>query len=329
MRRSRIQWSIATIVAVALLIVGSTEARGDACSECGPPTLEDLQKDPNFKLEVRSIGVQDKVYLHGGECRIQLLEAPSIQKRLSWLQLRGSGAVWNCPSSTGTDTMTATSAASDSREWSLSTSGGVSATFLGVGLTAEVIATVREASHVEEITTISKVMTAKYCRMIQWGGYFEVAEYTADLLFDIERRFAWWTKNPLSGSLVHRKGEIWLSCGAQVARLDMRAPITGYFELKQIACPEKECKAIPTMELGWYPPLPPGLKEPIPPGDDKAPPEEEESAPEDGKDAPETDGPEEDPEPDEEKVPSSDELGDPPTGPLPTPQASPVGEMES
>lgn len=309
MRQGRgTRWAVAALVAAALLITGGAQARGDACSECGPPTLEDLQDQPGFAIEERA-GIPDKVHLHAGECRIHMAAPPRIEKQLAWLELRASGAVWKCPSSTGSDTMTATSAASDSKEWSFSVSSSASASFLGVGLSAEVVATVQAASNVEAVTSISKEMTANYCRIIKWDGFFEVAEYTADLIFLVERRFAWWTKHVLTGSTVHRSGEMWLSCGAHLATLDMRAPIAGYFRLTQWGCPEPECQHIKPQELGWYPPLPPGLKPPVTPEPVPYGPQPE---PEDA----------DEPEEEDDDVPDSDELGDPPTGPLPDPFAS-------
>jgi len=323
MRRTEMRWAVAMVVVAGLLITGGAEARGDVCSECGPPTLEDLQKDPAFKLEKRGLGALDEVHLHGGECRIELVGAPVIAKKQSWLVLRGQGAVWNCPSSTASDTMTATVTQSDRKEWSFSVSSSASAAVLGVGLSAEVIATVSEASEVQEVTSISKQMSAKFCRVIAWKGYFEVADYEADVTFKVERRFAWWTKNVFSGDTVHRSGEIWLACGAHEATLDMRAPIAGYFRLHQTPCPDPECKTIPAVELGWFPPLPKGLQPPITPGegDEEATPEEDEPA-----------APKDDPQPDpseDEDPPSSDELGDPPTAPVPAPAPQTPSAPES
>ena len=327
MRRRATSWGATPlVVAVALLTAsGGATARADVCSDCGPPTLEDLQQDPDFELEKRGLGARDEVHLHAGECRIELVGAPEIQKQQSWLVLRGSGAVWNCPSSTASETMTATVTQSDRQAWSFSASSSASVSVLGVGLSAEVVARVEAATTVQEVTTITKMMSATYCRVIAWGGYFEVAEYTADVAFTVERRYAWWTKNVFTGDTVHRKGEIWLSCGTHEATLDMRAPIAGYFRLDQTACPDPECKAIPGRELGWFPPLPPGLTPPITPGDDEEAPEEEAPGEEDGDEPAAEPGSEPAPspvpetEPDGEEIPSSDQLGEAPTGPLPVP----------
>ena len=258
---------IAMLIAAACLATSGASARGDACSECGPPTREDLAQDPNFVLEDRG-GIRDFVEMHAGECRIELEGTPRIQKDCSWLVLRGSGAVWNCPSSTSSDTMTASVTHSDRKEWSLSASSSASASFLGVGLTAEIVAAVTAASSVQEVTEIRKELSAKYCRIVAWYGYFEVADYSAEVDFRVERRFAWWTKHMFTGATVHRSGELWLDCGAHVATLDMRAPIAGFFNLRQHPCRDPECNATPVKDLGWYPPLPPGLKPPILPPDE-------------------------------------------------------------
>lgn len=328
MRRYGVRWGVAPLILAMFLVTGGATARADACSDCGPPTLEDLQGVEGFELEVRGLGARDSVHLHAGECQIKMVGAPRIEKKLSWLVLRAAGAVWNCPSSTGSDTMIAMVAQSDSRDWSFSVSSSASASVLGVGLSAEVVATVSEASTVQQVTTISKVMSAAFCRVIAWGGYFEVADYEADVTFTVERRFGWWTKNVFTGNKVHRAGEIWLSCGTHEATLDMRAPIAGYFRLHQSPCPDPECKAIPTKELGWFPNLPNGLKPPSTEGeeedDEEQEPEEdapEEEAPEEEAPEEEGDGSEPAPSPpsDEEGIPSSDELGEAPTGPLPSP----------
>lgn len=330
MRRRHGRWCVAALVVTGCLLTSGAAARGDACSECGPPTREDLEQDPGFVLEVRGPS-RDYVELHGGECRIELTDAPRIHKDRSWLVLRGSGAVWNCPSSVSSDTMTATVTRTDRREWSLSASSSVSASVLGVGLSAQVVASVSEASTVQEVTTISKEMSAKYCRIIAWFGYFEVADYSAEVDFRIERRFAWWTKNAFTGSTVHRKGEIWLDCGAHTATLDMRAPIAGYFNLRQYPCVDGECKLIPTADLGWYPPLPGGLQPPVTPGDDE--PDDDDAGSDAGTgsgtdDAPEAPPGEEpssdsgsDAESSDAVLPSSDELGEAPTGAVPDPLA--------
>ena len=353
MTRRAMRWGVTPLVMAAILLTGGANARSDVCADCGPPTTEDLQQDPGFKVEKRGWGVPDEVHLHAGECHIQFEGAPRIEKQLGYLVLRGSGAVWTCPSSTASDTMTATVTETDSKDWGFSASSSVGASVLGVGLSAEVVATVREASSVQAVTSISKEMKAGYCYVIAWEGYFEVAEYTADVTFTVERRFGWWTKNILTGDTVHRSGEVWISCGTHEATLEMRAPIKGYFKLSQSPCPDPQCKAVPVEELGWFPPLPPGLVPPVTPGDGpgegEAPPPDEEApdevvpdevVPDDGDDDepepepvpvpdPEADDdepvpvpvpvPVPDPQADDDEVPSSDELGDPPTGPLPDP----------
>ena len=253
------RWGVTPLVTAVVLLAGSAPARSDVCADCGPPTTEDLQQDPGFEVEKRGFGVSDEVHLHAGECHIQMEGAPRIEKQLGYLVLRGSGAVWTCPGSVASDTMTATVTETDSEDWSFSASSSVGMSMLGMGLSAEVVATVREASTVQAVTSITKEMKAGYCYVIAWEGYFEVAEYTADVAFSVERRFAWWTKNLLTGDTVHRSGEVWISCGTHEATLGMRAPIKGYFKLSQSPCPDPECKAIPAKEQGWFPPLPPGL----------------------------------------------------------------------
>ncbi len=219
---------IALVLVATVALAPGGEARGDACSECGPPTLAELGSHPDFQLDTRH-GSKDYVETDGGECTFKIEGEPTMKKTGSWLILRGTGEVWNCPFGSSEDTMTATTSESDSSGWTLSASAKVSLKSLGTGVETTVTAAVNQSCTIQEVTSISKKLKAAYCHRIPWKAYFEVATYEAQVEYTLSRRFAWWTKNVRTGHVVHRHGEVWIVCETGTATLDAEAPISWRF----------------------------------------------------------------------------------------------------
>jgi hypothetical protein len=251
-----------------LALAGGRAAAADACSDCGPPTTEDLEQDPRFKLEWRTLAgktERDYVATDGGECELDVHGYPDVRQTSAWLVLRGSGEVWNCPHSHSCDTMVATIDEGDLTSWTLQAEVGASAGLFGFGLSAKLAATVARQVQIRVVTTVSKELCAQECHRVRWWGYFLLSTYEATVDYSIRRRFAWWTKNPLTGHVVHNQGQVYADCGAGEATYGIQAPIQGHFRLQQSSCSDEECGHVASMDLGFFPPVPPGVTPPPPP----------------------------------------------------------------
>jgi hypothetical protein len=320
------------LLALLLLLLQAGAARAEGCAECKAPTEQELAQDPAFALETRGSGLfryKDRWFVDGGECDVTITDTPEVERRAQWLVLRGSGEVWNCPHSRSADTMTASINEGDLTAWTLSGDVGASVSFLGASLSAKLSADVRQQVSVNVVTTISKQINAGDCRRIRWYAYFLVADLEATVDYTLKRRFAWWTKNKLTGDTVLRKGDYHKDCGGGRATFRMHAPLEGTFRLLETGCGDPECAPIEPHDLGFFPPLeqlwPPPEPEPWPEGDpdggakDGSTSSSTEEPVQAGDPEPEVAeplGPEEEP---AQPVPSSDELDDPPAGVSPPP----------
>jgi hypothetical protein len=213
---------------------------------------------------------------------VSIAGSPDVTIKNAWLILRGTGEVWNCPHSSSCDTMVASAQQDDTTEWTQTGDVGGSLSLLGSGLSARLTEAVRKQVALRTTTQISKNLCAGECRRIRWWGYFMIADYTAEVTYQVTRRYAWWTKNPVTGHVVHRMGNVWVPCGTGLATFSMHAPIAGFFRLYQRACSDAEdCRHIAALDLGWFPPIPPGVPPPVPPFAEAPPP-----APGDGDEEP-------------------------------------------
>jgi hypothetical protein len=299
------------LLAGALPLVAAAALHASNCTGCPPPSMATLQAQPGFTLAVRTSPsdpdevATDQVHLDAGECVTELAGPPNVVRIASWLALRGEGEVWHCPHSRSQDTITVQAAASDSTSWELSGSIGFKLGDVAEAITAELSRGNTTGTTITEVTSVSKTIVPGYCHRIRWAGYFEVATFKATAEVKFSQRWAWWTKNATTGSTVHAKGDVWVSCGTGTVELGRMAPIAGYFSLSQRGCTDGACIGVVPKHLGFFPELPPHLggssaDEPEPPTTGTA-------------SDPATEGPD---------VPDSGGLDDPPTGPLPDPLAT-------
>ncbi len=260
--------ALALLALFLSLSLPARAARGDVCSDCAPPSDAVLAAQPGFVLETREgfFGPKrDYVEIDGGECSVSIVGDFDIEKKSSYLVLRGAGTAWNCPHSKACDTVTASISAADIKEWSLTTGASIGGSVLGVSLSAQFSTRVGQKAEIRVTTTVSKLICPTYCHVIDWSAFFEVATYEADVDYEVTRRWAWWTKNVYTGGDVHHMGEVFTSCGTGTATFQCQEPILGYFHLLDRGCDGTECGYIAPQDLRWFPPLPDGL--PIPDDD--------------------------------------------------------------
>jgi hypothetical protein len=331
------------LAALPALLAGTPPAHAGGCDGCPGPTIRDLRSNPDFRLPQRSdvFGntYRDYYETDRGECFATASGTPEVKRLRSWLVLRGSGEIWNCPHSVSEDTITITTQQTDSTEWNWRMKVGAELGVPAAKMKVEVEQGLARGTAITEVTKVTKTMRPGYCRRIPWEGYFEVGEFEATGDFIFQQRWAWWTKNETTGPAVHAKGDVWVNCGTATLILDRKAPISGYFHLSQRGCDDPACVSIVERKLGWFPPLPPHLPDPkLPdpqspeeenpepePEPEPAPPvsplpdtnPEPEDLPQPDADSPQGDGGTSTPLPDDQ--PSSSDLGEPPTGPLPDP----------
>jgi len=254
------------LLATLLLAAAPTPAHADGCTNCPRPTLADLQAQPGFVLEDRpgSPGHvrPDTYYVDRGQCVTTSTGTPVVTRGYTWLVLRGSGEVWHCPHSKSVDAITVESSVSDSSEWSFTVKIAAEFRAFAAKIKAEVEAGRTTGVTITEVTSITKTITPAWCHRITWEGWFEVGTFKAETKITTQQRFAWWTKNLTTGDKVHAKGSIWKLCGSQDVVLSRRAPIAGYFALRQRGCADPECYHVCLKYLGYFPLLPAYLAEP-------------------------------------------------------------------
>ena len=232
------------------------------------------------------------------------------------LRLRGMGEVWNCPHSSSASTITATAAAEDTKSWSVTNSFGTKLGGFGAALESKLVVMVAGATSITKVTTISATLQAAWCHRIPWQAFFDVAKYEAEVDYEVVRRFAWWTKNRMTGDRVRRHGEIWIPCGSGTASLGAQAPIAGHFQLSQRACNDPACRSVTSKDLGFFPPLPVPHSPTTPSSDEPDPEERDPDVVDPTEPALPAEGPT-DVEDADDEVPPSRDLPDPPAG-MPT-----------
>ena len=260
-RRARTgPWRLLALVLVAgSTLVSARAARAD-CEDCPGPTWAELRAQPGFELLIRrgAWGAElDYVETDGGECRVVLDDVPTVHKTGSWLVLRAAGEVWTCPHSTSTDRIAIETREGDSTAWSVTGTLGAEADLIVASVQSRLEAGLTRGETITEVTRVEKTIRAAWCRRIPWEGYFEIARYEASASGRIERRFAWWTKNANTGALVHAHGEMQVTCHAGTIVLWRRAPIAGWFHLRERPCNDPACADVTARDLGWFPDPPP------------------------------------------------------------------------
>jgi hypothetical protein len=273
-------WLLLTAVLVG---AGGRAASADACSSCPEPTEDDIRAaDPAYELAVRSgwLGLEARDYLtiDAGECAYALAGPPAISIGKSWLVLRGTGSVWNCPWGRSEDTISFEIESGDSSEWKLDASleGTLATEILKLLLNVDYVA--GKASTVREVRKVIKTLDAGYGHVLDWSGYFELADVICDMDVNVTRRWSWWTKNPVTGYQVHQHGSVWMDCGNEEAQATRRASIGYSIRIIDSSCDDP---LAPPIDRGTFPRhLPPVVT----PSDDPPVPGNDEGG---GEDAPE------------------------------------------
>ncbi len=251
--RRRVLAGLAAMLAFAL---GSIAPAAADCADCPGPSERELQRQPGFELLDRwgpfGIGT-DYVETDGGECRLVIEEDPIISKTGSWLALRATGEVWNCPHGTSSDRVVIETRHGDSTSWAVTSSFHADASAVLATFRAHIESSRTVGASITEVTRVEKRIDAASCLRIAWQGYLEIAQYEARAQGRIERRWAWWTKNIATGSSVHAKGDVWVVCERGNLLLSRRAPIAGVFHLTQRSCEDDGCEKRPPRDLGWFP----------------------------------------------------------------------------
>lgn len=255
----------AVLLALALLV--APPAAQASCEDCPGPTWAELRAQPGFVMVIRRGpygALLDYLEVDGGECRVVLEDTPTIRKTGSWLVLRATGEVWNCPHSASTDRVVIETREGDSTDWTLSGTVAAELDAVVASVRAQLEAGISRGASITEVTRVEKTITAAWCRRIPWEGYFEIARYEAVAHGRVERRYAWWTKNLNTGSVVHVHGEMWVHCTSGEILLWRRAAIAGFFHLSEASCKDPACAPLTPRDLGWFPdPPPPPPQDPV------------------------------------------------------------------
>lgn len=245
----------AGLLALALLLAGAGTASADACSSCPAPSEDDIRAaEPGFELAWRSgfLGLRSRDYLEtdAGECAYALAGPPQISIGKSWLVLRGSGSVWNCPWGRSDDEIAYEIDAGDSSGWSLDASLDASLKQKLLQLLLDVDFSMAESSSVREVRRVTKRLEAAYGHVLDWSGYFELADVVCDLDVNVTRRWSWWTKNSGTGATVHQQGVVWMECGNEAAQLTRRASIGYSIRVLDSSCDAPDA---PPIDRGTFP----------------------------------------------------------------------------
>lgn len=244
-----------SVAALLLLSAGARRASADACSDCKEPTLRDLMGVPGFTLHSLPPGwfsspSTDYVETDAGECTYTPKGDPSTTIVSSKLVLRGHGEVWNCPESSSDDEISFEIAQGDSTTWTLSAEVGVQLKAIAIAVAGKVGVSTGGGRSITEVRSVKKSLHAGQGHRIEWEGYFEVATFSLTIVFDVTRRWSWWTKNQVTGYTVLRSGSIWMSCGTETVELSRNASIGYRIHLYDRSCLEP---LAPPRDLGPFP----------------------------------------------------------------------------
>ncbi len=320
-RRARVR-IYALPLLIAILGLDAPRSWADGCSDCPAPSAESIISAAGVALETRTglFGEQvtDELYTDQGECTASGEEVPEIDLKESYLVLSAAGEVWNCPQSQSSSQVTAEIAREHKTDWSLSASVELSLKTPVAEYKARFSASHGGSDGIREVTRLATTLQAKNCERVPWLAYLRVGTFELRAEFAVTQRWAWWTKNTLTGSTVHASGDYMQACGSTEITFDRKAPLAWHLRLAHRNCCGGSGRY---RDLGFHPPLPKGLKRPDWPeefGYPEPPLPQEGTEPQDGT-GPAPDGPADD----DPLAPPHDPLA-PPHDPLaPPPDALP------
>ena len=261
-RSGRIHRRTFALALLGALLLASPAGAGNPCADCTAPSESDIE---GLLLETRrSIllgSSRDYLCVDGGECSY-VIGSVAVKKSNWRLEVKASGVAKNCPSMVQSGQVTISIGETDSTGWSVSGSAGANANPFGVGVTAEIVAQLEGAHGLTRATSVSHTFKAGYCKVIVWTAFLEKADVTAEVPVHVWRRYAWWTKNKVTGAKVHQMGNKDVHCGSVTLYFQCLMPLAVHIHTCQTACSDPACSTIPTGEIGFEPPLPKGLEPP-------------------------------------------------------------------
>ncbi|MFM8980287.1 MAG: hypothetical protein ACKOSS_07490 [Planctomycetia bacterium] len=228
-------------------------AQADACATCAAPTEASLSGQPGYALYVREdrwgTRRSDTLHVDGDACTYALGTTPVARLGKSWMVLRGTGTVCNCPWGATDASVSVSLGDGDSTDWKVEGEVQAEVALVALKASAGLKVGVTHGRSLHEVREVTQRIEAAPGHVLDWEGWFELAELTLDLELDVTRRYAWWTKNQLTGDEVHLRGEVLVGCGRERVTLRRQASIGVRFRLWDAPC---DGSAAPT-DLGTFP----------------------------------------------------------------------------
>jgi hypothetical protein len=240
----------------AALGSGPQTAGADACTDCREPTRAELEA-AGMEIEERGpFDTDDDYETDGGECRLTTTAAKT-QKRSEWIEMQMSGEAFHCPEGKMTSHVKMLLQRSEKYEWHVEAGFGGEVGLLALAkLKADVGGGKTTGGTTGTVAEIDQVISASYCHRLGWVAYFVVGDFAASMGYAFERRYAWWTKNFFTGSTVHDRGEVWVTCESDTGRIGRWAPLHSVVAINDRTCPNGCAGTTAAGFLGWFPPLP-------------------------------------------------------------------------
>ncbi|MFM8386589.1 MAG: hypothetical protein ACKOCB_07235 [Planctomycetia bacterium] len=274
--RLRLGWQ--ALLGLLLASLPASPARAEGCEDCAAPSAQALRSQPGFGLFVRQdrwgARREDTLHLDAGACAYAPASTPVARLGKSWMVLRGTGTVASCPWGSTDASVSVSIAEGDSTDWRVEGEVQVELKAVALSTAASAKTGVAHGRTLQEVRQVTQRIEAAPGHVIDWEGWFELADLTLDLDLSVTRRYAWWTKNPLTGDHVHAAGEVLVDCGRERVTLRRQASLGVRFRLWDAPCDG----STPPVDLGTFPrPRPAPVL--TPPAAPVAPPPAREAAP--------------------------------------------------
>ena len=250
------------VAATAILVTAwAAPARGDTCSDCGPPADAVFREAMGGSLH-DSGEFPDYYAYEGGPCEVAI--GPITAKCVGQEAISaGSGEVQTCPSGTGVAYLKAQLTIGPEHSWSLtSDAGGDLGPTLVEKMAAAAEAAGCPASGTPKALAFDQTIRANWCRVLPWRAWFLLSDYEATADYTISRQFRWWVKNDATGDLVFASGTLIHPCESGTATMKRRWPVEARLDTVSKPCPEP-C-TMPTADPVKTEPEPPKPEEPAP-----------------------------------------------------------------
>lgn len=248
----RVRTRVLVLLLVALGLAPQA-AQADACAQCAAPTEASLAGQPGFALYEREDrwGARrtDTLHVDAGSCSYAPAAAPVARLGKSWMVLRGQGTVASCPWGATEASVSVTLSEGDSTDWKVEGEVQAEVELAALAASAGLKVGMAHGRTLHEVRQVTQRIEAAPGHVLDWEGWFELADLTLDLELAVTRRYAWWTKNHLTGDVVHLSGEVLVACGREQVTLRRQASLGVCFRLWDAPC---DGSAPPT-DLGSFP----------------------------------------------------------------------------